>query len=126
EREPLPLAAREIDAVVEPATELRREPIFQLFHDVGRAAELDGLLHDRLVVHLGHAPEAHVLFRGELVAIVVLEDDADAAEERVAVPVAERPAVEQNPAFARLVQTGEELDERRLARSVLADDREAL
>src|SRR5437870_10277210 len=72
------------------------------------------------------APDADVLAHLELVLIEILEDDAEAREEIVAIPIAEVAAVEEDAAFGRLVETRDELHERRLARAVLPDEREAL
>ena len=72
------------------------------------------------------AAERDVLAHEELVLVEVLEDDADAAAQLVRVPVAQIAPVEQHAALGRVVEAREQLDERRLAGAVLADEREAL
>ena len=85
-------------------------------------------LHDRLlqalepVVHL--AAEVHVLDDVQVVAErEVLVDDLDAEARRVLRPVdRDRPRLEQDLAGVGRVDAGDALDERRLARAVVADE----
>src|SRR6185437_15637665 len=96
ERDLLPLPARELDPLLEPAPELRVEPRAQPGdHRVGAAAP-GGPDDAWLVLAVIDAAEAHVLPRGELVLVEVLEDDADAAAERLRLPRPEVAAVEED------------------------------
>ena len=62
----------------------------------------------------------------KVVAHEVLEDDADVPPEALDVVLAEVHAVEQDPALGRVVEPGQQLDQRGLARAVLAHQREPL
>ena len=70
--------------------------------------------------------DADVLGRGQVVAHVVLEDDADLVAQASSVVFAQVGAIEQDPALGRVVEPRQELDERRLAGAVLADQRDLL
>src|SRR5215211_5705178 len=72
------------------------------------------------------APHGDVLRGREVVAHEVLEDDADVLAQLREVVVAQVVAVEEDPPLVRVVEPREELDERRLPRPVLADEREDL
>ena len=66
------------------------------------------------------SPAEHV------VADEVLEDDADALAQLVQVVLAQVDAVQQNLPFGRVVQAGEQLDQRRLAGAVGPDQGDLL
>ncbi len=78
------------------------------------------------VVDVADIARADILADRELVATEVLENDADALPQRLDIPVLQIESVEQNAPLGRVVESGQQLDQRRLARAVLADQREAL
>ena len=79
ERDLLPLPARELGAVLEPAAERRLEPARQRRRRPRSAPPaLHRALDARLVVEVLDAADADVLADLELVLVEVLEDDADA------------------------------------------------
>ena len=57
-----------------------------------------------------------------MVAHEVLKDDADIAAENVEIIFAQIDAIEQDTALIGIIETGKQLDERRLAGAVLADE----
>ena len=85
-----------------------------------------GLAPARLVLEVRDVAGADVLADLELVAREVLEDDADAPAQRAGLPVVEVEPVEQDAALVGPVQARQQLDQRRLAGAVLADQRQAL
>ncbi len=76
-----------------------------------------------LVVQARHVADAHRVAGGKLEAEEVLEGAGQARAPLVGPHAGERRAVDQDPAGRRLVQLAEQLDERRLARAVLPDER---
>ena len=70
--------------------------------------------------------DADVLVEAHVVAHEVLEDHADRPAHRRQVVVAQVDAVEQDAPLGRIVEPRQQLGERRLARAVLADERDAL
>ena len=70
------------------------------------------------------ASDGDVVAGRQVVADEVLEDHADVAAKAVEVVVAQVVAIEQNPAFVRVVQPRQQLDQRRLAGAILADERD--
>ena len=90
-----------------------------------RSALLHGALDTRDLVEVLDATDADVLAEQQLVLIEVLEHDTEAPSSS-AIPGAQVLAVEEHAALGRLVQTRDELHERRLARAVLPDQRDAL
>lgn len=77
--------------------------------------------HD--IVEVRGRTHADVVGGAELVAVVVLEDDRDLPLPVACVDLGEVASVDDDPAAGGLVEAGEELDERRLARTVESDDR---
>ena len=63
---------------------------------------------------------------GKLVAPEVLEDHADSPMQRRQFPIPQIETIEKNPSCRRCIESGQEFDQRRLARTVLADQRETL
>ncbi len=122
----LPLAAGELDAGLEaPSDELVVARRQALDHLVGEAAPRR--FADALAIVAGLDPaDGDVLAGGQVVAHEVLEDDADVAAQRGEVVIAQVAAVEQDPALVRVVEPRQELDQRRLAGAVLADQRQHL
>ena len=127
QRHLLPLAARQLDAAVEAAAEHLVVPLPSRPRDgVGQAAAR-GLAHPRPSSSSAlDLADADVLLQDEVVAHEVLEDHADVAAQTVQVVVAQVHAVEQDAPLVGIVEAGEQLDERRLARPVLPDQRDAL
>src|SRR5262249_12610310 len=76
--------------------------------------------------HLFHLADADVLVEPHVVAHEILEDDADRATHLLQVVLAEIDAVEEDAALARVVESRDELRERRLPCSILADECHAL
>ena len=72
------------------------------------------------------ASDRDIVARREVVAHEILEDDADAAAQVLDVVFAEVMTVEQYTALVRVVQAGQQLHQRGLARAVLADQRHDL
>ena len=70
--------------------------------------------------------DSDVLASGHLVAHEVLKDDADFRVQIGQVVFAEVNAIKKNAAFARIVETCDQLDDGGLALAVLADQRDAL
>ena len=128
ERDLLPLAARELDAVVRPLAELGAEPRRRARPPPRRRRRAPPRAIDaRLLGQVRHAADADVLAHVELVLVEVLEDDADArraASDRI--PVAQVDAVEEDAPLGRLVEARQQLDERGLAGAVLPDQRHRL
>ena len=75
---------------------------------------------------LSMRPTAMLLRARHLVAHEVLEDDADFPVQIFDAVIAQIDAVEENAARRRIVEARDELDDRRLALAVLADQRDAL
>ena len=69
-------------------------------------------------------PDGDVVARRQVVAHEILEDHAHRAAQRVQVIVAQVAAIEQDAAFVGVVEPGQQLDERGLARAVLAHQRQ--
>ena len=110
--------------VFEPATELGLVARWQSLDElVGHALFGSGLPSLRVAEAL-HVPDADVLARDELIAHEVLKDDADPLSKHIEAPGVELEPVERNPAFGRLVEPGEQLDQRGLSGPVLADQGE--
>src|SRR5262245_61415118 len=86
ERDLLPLPARELATALEPAPELRVITLRQLVdHRIGHPL-LRGSTPAGLVVEALDVTGADVLADDELITPEVLEDDADAPAQRIAVP----------------------------------------
>src|SRR5687767_8396417 len=66
--------------------------------------------------------EADVVAGGDVVAREVLEGDGDARAQGLRIELAQIDAVPQHLPFGRVVEAGEQLDDRRLAGSVEPDD----
>src|SRR5439155_4339161 len=71
-----------------------------------------------------HAAEADVFAHAELILVEILEDDADATAQRLGLPLAQIAAVEQDAAFAGLVEARQKLDEGGLAGAVVPNQRQ--
>ena len=90
--------------------------------DVVGAGALDGRDDGRLVVQARHVAEADGLARAELEAEEVLERAGQARPPLVGGHAGERRVVDEDRARRRLVHLRQQLDQRRLAGAVLADD----
>ena len=90
--------------------------------DVVGAGALDGRDDRGLVVHARHVADADGVAGAELEAEEVLERAGQARAPLVGRHARERRVVHEDRAGRRLVQLGEQLDQRRLAGAVLADD----
>src|SRR2546426_4137681 len=122
----LPLAPRQVDAPVEPpAQHLVVAPLEAGGHRVRQTAPRR-LAHPGLVAQRVHLAHADVLFQDEVVAHEVLEDHADVPAQAVQIVLPQVHAVEQDAPFIGVVQACEQLHERRLPRSVLAHQGNAL
>ena len=86
ERDLLPLTARELDAVLEPAPERRLDAGAEARDERVGAAVLHGALDPRHLLEVVDAPHAHVLAQLQLVLVEVLEHDAEPREELGAIP----------------------------------------
>src|SRR6266568_1436455 len=94
ERDLLPLAARQLDAVLEPLPEHLVEALRHALRDgVGEAA-LGGLANPVFVIHRLDLTDANVLAQDEVVADEILEDDPDVLAETVEVVVPEIETIE--------------------------------
>ena len=124
ERDLLRLAARDLHALlVEVLVELRLEAVRKLREAVAETSLLQaGLCALGVVLHGGR----HVLAEGEGEQLKVLKHDREQRDVLVVVVLADVDAVEQDRALGGVVEAAEQLDERRLARAVFADDREPL
>ena len=122
-REVLPLASGEIDALVEGLAENRFVAVGQPADDVMGAGLLGGGLHERSLVNGVDLSQADVIRSGHVVAEEVLVDDADVATIVLQVVVPQIPTVQQDATLARVVQPGQQFDERGLASTVFADYR---
>ena len=126
ERHLLPLAPRELDAVLEPLSERGLDAGGEVGDERVRAALLHGALDSRHLLEVLDAADADVLAELQLVLVEVLEHDAEPREQVGAIPGAEILAVEEDAALGRLVEARDELHQRRLAGAVLSDERDAL
>src|SRR3982751_2576378 len=79
-----------------------------------------------VLAHRLDLANADVLIEPHVVAHEVLEDHADLAPQRREVVVPEVDAIQANAAFRWIVQAREQLGQRRLARAVLTNERDAL
>ncbi len=68
---------------------------------------------------------ADVLAHQHLVAHIVLEDDAEAAAQRIHIPIGQVAAIEEDAAGGWHIQPRQQLDQRGLARAVRAYQRQA-
>src|SRR6186713_1885232 len=126
QRDLLPLAARELPAVLEPLAELRVEPQRHGIDERRGFSRVCGFLPARLIVEGAHVTRADVFAHHELVAHEVLEDNADAAAQHGGVPFLQVTTVEQHPTMGGRVQARQQLDQGGLARAVFSDQRQAL
>src|SRR5712692_4612888 len=121
QRDLLPLAAAQLRAVLqilEPASEhgivALRKP---LDHRAGPA--LARCAHDEFsLLYLVHAPHADVFLRRHVVVHIILEDHANLFAQFLQIIFLDVAASYQDFALVRFVQTGEELDQRSLARAI--------
>ena len=123
EGDALPLAAGQVAAAGQRARQRRVEPGGEVVEQVAEAHP-EQLGPDAVVV-LAVADRTHrdVLPQRHLIAQVVLERDGEGALPHIGVEGAQIHAVHRHGARAGLVDAGEQLDERRLARAVDADER---
>ena len=115
ERNPLPLPAGEIGAVLVSAREDRVE------RREMRRAGLHQRLLDRLV---GRTGGRNVVAQRQLEPDEVLKHRRDALAPCVDVELAQIDAIDLDRAFIGIVEPAQQLRERGLARAILADDRE--
>ncbi len=92
--------------------------------DVARGGPLDRRSHRDGVFGAREVADADALAGEKLEADEVLEADGDPLPPRRRLDLREVDAVRRDPAAGRLVEAAEELDERRLPRAVLADERD--
>ncbi len=126
DRDLLPFAPGQVDAVVEtPAERLlvaQRQAVDETVGQTARRRFVDA----RAVLAVVDAPDADVVGRREMEADEILEDHADAGPELRKVVVAQVAPVEQHTTLGRIVEPGQQLDDRGLAGAVLADQRHDL
>ena len=126
QRHLLPLAPRQLYAAVEAAAEHLVVALPEPGGDrVGEAAAR-GLADPRLVAQLLHLAHPDVLLEDEVVAHEVLEDDPDVLTQTVELVLPQVHPVEQDASLIRVVQAGQQLHERRLARPVLTHEGDPL
>ena len=91
------------------------------FHGAGRwpVRALRGFGVVEIVPRLIDLADADVLVEGEIVAHEVLKDHADRLAHRCELVLAQIDAVEENATFGRVIESGEQFRERRLAGAVL-------
>ena len=94
ERDLLPLTAGELDAVLEPAAELRLEAVLQLAGERFGAAFVERATEALAVIDVHAVAERDVLFQRQLILVEVLEHDRHAPAQRVRIPVAQVAAVD--------------------------------
>ena len=104
------------------APELRVEARLQARDHVVGAGPIDGSDHSGFVVETRHVAKADRLARQKLEAEEILKRARQAAAPLVRRHSRQRRVVHENAAGRRLVHLREQLDQRRLARAVLADD----
>jgi hypothetical protein len=128
QRQPLPLAARELLAAGEPAAQHLLEAAGQGLDEAGRAGAQRGLAQRG---HVGGAldrplaaADGHVLAHRHLVLAEVLEDAADLLLHAAGAEAPGLHAVQQDAPAGRLVEARHQLDERRLAGAVLPHQRQ--
>ena len=119
----LPLPEGDLDAVVPRRAELGVEPGRQAVDDVVGAGPVDGADHRRHVVEPRLVADADALAGDQLEAEEVLERPGQPGPPRPARDRREVDAVDGDAPGRRAVHPGQQLDERRLAGAVLADDR---
>src|SRR5690606_26151097 len=78
------------------------------------------------IIDVSEAAERHVVTQLELILVEVLKHDAEPLAQLEERPCTEVFAVEENASFGRFVESGEQLDERRLPGPVVSDERHAL
>ena len=120
ERDLLPLADRELSAVLESAAQLG---LMTLGHaiDEGPGHALLRCLHQTgSVMDVRHVSNADVLAHGQLIVHKVLEDDTQSLPQRFGLPDIKRSAVQADLALTGLIEPREQLDERGLAAAVVA------
>ena len=115
QRHALPLAARQIGAAFVPAGEHGVER-----RQVGRACRRERFAYD----FVRRSCRGHVVAERQLEADEVLKDGGDARAPRREVQLAQIDAIDLDRAGPRVVQTAEQLGQRRFARAVLPDDGE--
>ena len=127
EREPLPLAARQIVAALEQPADFRVEAVRHLLHQpvAARVLAAPPARARRRPTPPGR-PICDVLADRQLVARVVLEQHADAAAQRLGIELAQIDAADPHRRRGRIVEAQQQLDERALAGAVLADQRDQL
>ena len=122
QRQLLPLAERQVDAVRPGRAQLGVEPRLQVRDDVVGAGPTDGRDHSGFVVDTNHVAKADRLARAKLETEEVLKRPGQAAAPLVRRHARQRRVVHEYAARRRLVHLREQLDQRRLAGAVLADD----
>ena len=126
QRHLLPLAARQLDTVVEAfAQHLIVALRYALDDGVGQAA-LRGLPNASLVPQRFDLADADIFAHDKIISHEILEDDADVLSQTVQVVIPEIDAVEQNAPLVGVVEAREQLHQRRLARTVLPHQSDAL
>ena len=125
DRDPLPLAAGQVGAALVGAGQGGVEAGRQRVDGVGDARALGRTAQHGRLARRVHRADRDVVRGRQLVPDEVLEDHADLAAPRGDVEVGQVRAVHREAARGGLVQAGEQLDQRRLARAVDADDRRA-
>src|SRR5207245_11314272 len=116
------LAARHLEPPWPGGPELGLEPGGQPGHHILRAGPVDGGDDRGLVIQTRYVADTHRMTSAQLEAEEVLEGARQVRAPVVRRHSRQRRAVDQDAPGRRLVQLAQQLDERRLARAVLADD----
>src|SRR5690606_23195044 len=119
-------SARQLATVVEPFSQLRVVARRKVLDELAGHALVAGFAPARFVLEVAYVAGPDIFTDAQLVAGEVLEDHPDALAQGGFVPVGQIDAVEQDASAGRRVQPRKQLDQRRLAGTVLADQGQRL
>src|SRR2546430_3195994 len=126
QRHLLPFAAGKLHAVIEAAAQHLVETLRYPLRDRIRETAARRFTDPRLVIQCLDLTHTDVFAQDEIVTDKILEDDSDVPAKTVEVIVTQLDTIEQDATFVGIVEAGEQLYERCLARPTLSHQSDAL